>query len=62
MPSERAKSQPVPRGITAISTPSRCGDPVHDLVHGTVAADDDQPLCALVRCPPRELGQLAGRT
>jgi hypothetical protein len=27
-------------------------------VHGTVAADDDQPLCAFVRCPPRELGQL----
>jgi hypothetical protein len=34
-------------------------NPVDDLVDGTVAADDDQPLCALVRCPPRELGQLS---
>ena len=33
-------------------------DAVHDLVHGAVAADDDEQLCALVRCPPRELGQL----
>jgi hypothetical protein len=29
-------------------------------VHGTVAADDDEPLGAFVRCPPRELGQLSG--
>jgi hypothetical protein len=28
-------------------------------VHGTVAADDDEPLGALVRRPPRELGQLS---
>jgi len=34
-------------------------NPVDDLVYGTVAADDDQPLCAFVRCPPRELGQLS---
>ncbi len=37
-------------------------DPVHDLVHGTVAADDDEPLCALVRCLPCELGQLSCRS
>jgi hypothetical protein len=34
-------------------------NPVDDLVHGTVAADDDQLLCAFVRRPPRELGELS---
>jgi hypothetical protein len=28
-------------------------------VHGTVAADDDQLLCAFVRCLRRELGELS---
>ena len=61
MPSVRAKSQPVPRGITAISTPSRRRCPFTTSLHGAVAADDDEPLGALVGCPPREVGQLSGR-
>ena len=50
----RAKSQPVPRGMTAIST-SVC-----DLVHGSVATDDHEQLRAVVGSLAGELAELAG--
>ena len=49
MPNVRTKSQPVPRGMTASSTPSALGDAVDDLVHGAVAADDHEQLARLPR-------------
>ena len=58
MPKVRTKSQPVPRGITASSTP-RSRDAVHDLVHGAVAADDDEQRRAVVDGVARELDELA---
>ena len=57
----RTKSQPVPRGITAISTSVAAGDPVRDLVHGPVAADHDEQLRAAVRRLARERAELARR-